>query len=355
MMNLREITLLLGVDRCHLRELAVNWPGWRKLKSELLQMDAICFFDTEEVTPEAVRAVCDHPRLRLVPWSLPAARSQREKMLTGFVHIAAREVATAWYLKIDTDVAATKDGAWIDERWFSATETHPAVYIASPWGYTKPRYALDLLDDWGDTIPELAIHPRLNVPYSSAETRARSSRMISWLMFGRTEWTRRVARWAGPDGRLPIPSQDTFLYYCAARLREPTKNVRMSAFGWSHGRRFRESALRSEVEHARASETQKQDAASRRGIVYFNIGTGCAVRLLVSLRSLRRVYAGPVTIVSVGEDSHSICEMIAAALRTDVLRWEPPVSSGSNTAYVAKTFLNQVTQYDVKIAIERVN
>jgi hypothetical protein len=351
-MDPREITLLLGVDRHHLAELRANWPGWRRFKPDLLEMPGVCFYDATEVAPEVIRGACDHPNLRLVPWEVPAARSQREKMLTGFIQVAAREVSTRWYLKIDTDVAATKEGEWIDERWFSVTGGSEPVYVASPWGYTKPRYALDLLDDWGDTVPDLARHPRLNVPYSSNETRVCSPRMISWLMFGRTDWTRKVAGWAAPDGRLPIPSQDTYLYYCAARLREPVSRVRMKDFGWSHGKRADEGEREVKVSQRNGARKPGGVHPLSRGIVYFNMGTGCAVRLLVSLRSLRRVYEGPVTIVSVGEDSHLLCNRIGAALGADVVRWAPPIPPGRNTAYVAKTFLATVTPYELTLVID---
>ena len=45
-----------------------------------------------------------------------------------------------------------------------------------------------------------------------------------------------MAGWLGRDGRLPHPSQDTFLFYCAKRMRRRIVRERMSAFHWQHTR-----------------------------------------------------------------------------------------------------------------------
>lgn len=46
------------------------------------------------------------------------------------------------------------------------------------------------------------------------------------------------------------------------------------------------------------------ESSSRRGCLYFNFGTAYALRLLVSVHSLRKHYAGPVT-VFLGQDDSS--------------------------------------------------
>ena len=118
-------------------------------------------------------------------------------MLAGFVQVPARDARTPWYLKIDTDVVATGAGEWIRPEWFQPDERgETPVFVASPWGYSTPRYVMDLLDDWADGVPALA----------------------------------------APDGRLPCPSQDSYLSYCAARLGCRTLRVRMSNYHWAHQR-----------------------------------------------------------------------------------------------------------------------
>ncbi len=91
-MKLEDITLILGVDGAHLEELRLVWPGWMKYKPELRAMPCVVFYDAGQVGPEDMAFMSDHPQVRLVPWDLPHAQNQREKMLTGFVHVPAREV-----------------------------------------------------------------------------------------------------------------------------------------------------------------------------------------------------------------------------------------------------------------------
>lgn len=234
-MKLSDITLVLGVDAKHLEELRWAWPTWLKYKPELLQMALVVFYDREQVSPSQARFLEEHPQVRWVPWQMPRARSQREKMLCGFVQIPAREVGTPWYLKLDTDVIATSRDRWIEDDWFTSRQDgRPPVLIAPPWGYSKPRYVMDLYDDWGDGTPALSAFPRLALPYSSGSNKVIHPRIISWLMFGDTAWTRRVAALAEADGRLPYPSQDTFLFYCAARTSAPVLRVGMKNRGWAH-------------------------------------------------------------------------------------------------------------------------
>lgn len=346
-MKLEDITLVLGVDSQHLKELRLVWPGWMRFKPELREMPCVVFYDCEQVKPDKLAFMKDHPAVRLVPWKMPNARNQREKMLTGFVQVPAREVCTPWYLKLDTDVIATGPGEWIKTEWFAPDEKgQRPVFIASPWGYTKPRYVMDLLDDWADGVPLLAKKPRLNLPYTSQSSKVRHPRIISWLFFGRTDWTRDVAALTGSDGRLPFPSQDSFMFYCAERLGCWYLRTRMTDHGWKHERPRRGRARQ------RAGGTPSVEPIETRGVVYYNSGTSCAVRLLVSLASLRKHYSGPVTILSEGDPSHVLCERIAEALDARVLKWDSGVSPGKNAPFLAKTRLHFGTPYEVTVALD---
>lgn len=232
-----DITVVLGVDRKHLEELRWVWPTWMAFKPELRQMPCLVFYDAAEVPPSALDFLNDHPCLRLIPWELSNAWNQREKMLTGFVQVPAREVSTPWYLKLDTDLVATGTGEWLNPLWFTPDDKgNQPVFIAPRWGYSKPRYIMDLLDDWADGRTELADHPRLNLPYASTSSKVRHARIISWFFLGRTDWTRKMATLTSSDGRLPFPSQDSFMFYCAARLGCYFIREDMKAYRWTHKR-----------------------------------------------------------------------------------------------------------------------
>jgi cephalosporin hydroxylase len=344
-MKLEDITLILGVDAAHLEELRLVWPGWMRFKPELRSMPCVVFYDAGQVSPAEMTFMSEHPQVRYVPWDLPHAQNQREKMLTGFVHVPAREVQTPWYLKLDTDVIATEPGEWIKPKWFEPDEKGELpVFIAPAWGYSKPRYVMDVLDDWGDGVPMLAKKPRLNLPYSDRSSIVRHPRIISWLFFGRTDWTREMAALCGKNGRMPVPSQDTFMTYCAVRLGCGHVRTRMSNHGWKHQR-----PRRAQAEKITAKLLNK---GNQRGVIYYNCGTSCTVRLLVSLVSLRKHYAGPVTILSEGEASHLLCERIGAALDARVIKWESGVKQGKNTPFLAKTRLHLGTPYETTVALD---
>ena len=89
-----------------------------------------------------------------------------------------------------------------------------------------------------------------------------------------------------------------------------------------------------------------------RGVIYYNTGTGCVVRLLVSLHSLRKHYAGPVTILSEGDESHELCKPIAAALDADLQPWDCGITPGKHRAYLAKTRYHEGTPYETTIALD---
>lgn len=91
---------------------------------------------------------------------------------------------------------------------------------------------------------------------------------------------------------------------------------------------------------------------STRGVIYYNTGTSCAVRLLISLASLRKYYLGPVTILSEGEASHELCVQIGSALNAEVLHWDCGITHGSNRAYLAKTRYHAGTPYETTIALD---
>jgi len=120
-----------------------------------------------------------------------------------------------------------------DERWFAPDDRgRLPVFVASPWGYTKPADAIRRLDHWAAGIGEFSETTPLDIRSTPGSRLVRHPRIISWAFYGDTEWTRRMA--AACDGRLPVPSQDTFLWYCAARRGDFFRRVNMKRHGWRH-------------------------------------------------------------------------------------------------------------------------
>jgi len=255
--SISPITLVLAVDEEHFEQLRHTWPTWMRFKPELRQAPVVVAFDAKTDLRGRIEDLLRHPNLRLVAWQMNGAADQRELMLTALVRVAAEEVQTPWYLKLDTDVVATGAGRWLRREWFATNEQgREPVFVASPWGYTKPADTMARLDDWGDTVPVLRDLPRLNLPFDPSSSLVAHPRIISWCFLGNTAWTREVARFA--PGRLPCPSHDTYLYYCAARRGDHFVRVSMAAHGWEHVSRLRK--LRSRCEQVLAVPIQVQVA-----------------------------------------------------------------------------------------------
>jgi hypothetical protein len=237
-MTINDITLVLGIDKQHLSELKWTWPTWIRFKPEIKEMPTLVFYDPDQVNPERdVDFLKRQPHIRFVPWTLGFDCTQREKMITAWLHIPAKEVKTSWYLKLDTDAIAVKAGGWIDWSWFAPNSRgQEPVFVSPPWEFSKPRYVIDLLDNWGDSVPSLKPFKRLDIPYSSQKKVVFHPRIISWLFFCKTTWTREMVAFLGKQGRLPYPSQDTYLFYCAKRSGQYYVRVPMNQYGWIHRR-----------------------------------------------------------------------------------------------------------------------
>tara|TARA_R110002072_G_C7976780_1_gene535572 strand:- start:7242 stop:9077 length:1836 start_codon:yes stop_codon:yes gene_type:complete len=234
---LADLTLLVAVDEKHLQELQLTWKTWATFKPDIRECPLVLIHDAS-LDANSIQLEPSPSKLTLVSWEMPEAENQREKMLTSLVRVAAERVETSWYLKLDTDVVAVNNSEWLEPEWFTADEDgRLPAFVSSPWGYTKPAEAIDRLDDWGDTIAELKKHSRLELAQGDKPDRVNHARIISWCFFGNTAWTKQVTSWV--NGRLPVPSHDTFLFYCAERRKDHYRRYRMAKCGWEHISHFR--------------------------------------------------------------------------------------------------------------------
>lgn len=257
---LSETTIIVGLDAAHLREFQLSYPTWIKNKPELRDCPLLAVCDFGELELEFMR-------LNFSEWPthtggvtlchrslLPRCQNQREKMLTALALLPSK-IQTKYFLKLDTDTLATEPGGWLPDHLFR----DDMAFIASPWSYTKPASALETLDRWAASFPACNKFAATK-PLAPQATRIDSEkdrifmpRITSYVYFGRTDWHREMAELvlAGsgssmasrivdsekaefPPGRLPVPSQDTFHWYCAERLGVPYLRHRFSRHGWAH-------------------------------------------------------------------------------------------------------------------------
>jgi len=237
-----DYTLVVGVDQRHLRQLSWTWPTWEKHKPSLLKHPMIVFRDRDEVEESEVRGVVNHPDLTVVDWPPYGVAyegtgedkwhsAQRHKMLSGFIYVPTAYVDTNYWLKLDTDVVATGNDDWIDESWF---EGWPVI-VAHPWSFTKPPDQMLKLDEWARGLP--FPEPPLNLTPLPGWSRVKHQRVISWCGFflmGHTVNCAQLAAMTCGDCKLPVPSQDGFLWYVAKRAGKGIVRPNMKLLGWQH-------------------------------------------------------------------------------------------------------------------------
>lgn len=262
-MSIPDFTTVLGVDAAHVDHLVAVFPNWvARRPNTILDRPLVVFYDTD-MKPEQLNrvraAILDHTRASLVPWPPPEThyeddpssrfgKSQRYKMLAGFVHVPVFAVKTPYWLKLDLDTVATGGDDWIQPEWFDGE----AVIVASAWGYTKPADQMMKLDEWvanhAEELPALSHEQPLNLKPRPGSPMVKHRRIISWAAFFHTGFTRFAAAAAKAtcgDGKLPVPSQDGFLWYCAERSGLYYRTVAMKDHGWAHCSGF--SSVKSKI------------------------------------------------------------------------------------------------------------
>lgn len=234
-----DYTLVCGVDQKHLNQLRLTYPTWIKTKPSLLKQPMLLFYDCNQLTHSEVSRTINHPDITITPWP-PAGvtyegdnskwyDAQRYKMLAGFVHVPGQYVKTSYWLKLDTDVVATGQDDWIDPSWF---DDSPLI-VSHPWSFTKPADQMMILDEWSRRDEVLKNHPPLNLIPKPGADRLGHRRIISWCAFFDTTFTT-FCSVCTEDSKLPVPSQDGYMWYLATLLGGVVKRVQMKTRGWEH-------------------------------------------------------------------------------------------------------------------------
>lgn len=253
-MQTPNFTVVLGVDARHIEHLEAVLPTWAKFKPSLMERPFVVFLDSGTDVDQRVRvslaiAAAGIKKFTLVSWPYPGIEyplgdgtkwndQQRYKMLAGFVHVPARHVETSYWLKLDLDVVAHDIDDWIDPKWF---DERPAI-IAHRWSYTKPPDQMMKLDDWAvrnfHQLNGFPYRAPLNlIPSSPAAGSLGHKRIISWCGFFNTVFTSVCSDLANDVcglGKLPVPSQDGYLWYMAQASGYLVRRENMKARGWHH-------------------------------------------------------------------------------------------------------------------------
>ena len=203
-----DATIVTACDPAYVEKLRLTFPTWERHK-QITRYPIIVFVQGMALDDDRL-AFLKHPSVRLIPWEFPV-ESQREKMLSAFVFGVARHVRTPWWLKLDADAYATDATPLITE------EMKRYSLYGHRWGYSFAEH-IRTLDVWAGEHPELKAAPI----FDSSRVRGRRyyhRRTASFVQLEKTALTRTAVRLGGD--RLPVPSQDTYLFYLATLLGHP--------------------------------------------------------------------------------------------------------------------------------------
>lgn len=249
-----DFTTLIGVDSITLEQWLKVLPTWKKHKPELFKRRMVIFFDKYSVTYEEILLKCQDyltGDFSLVEWPSrdvdyrddphdPKGKAQRVKMLSGFMYMT-HKIDTRYWLKLDTDVVATDSTPVFDNSWIAEGSNYEWPNIIGPsWGYTKPADQMKRLDRWVDDyniVDVIDESDPLNLsPKNPTDETLKHKRIVSWCCFFKTAFIERAAEWAEYSvgfGKMPVPSQDGYVWYLAKRLNpDSIKTVNMKSRGW---------------------------------------------------------------------------------------------------------------------------
>jgi hypothetical protein len=227
---------VLGVDYQQFARLRLVAPTWAKNRQEIYRHPLLCFCAYPDESPgwwkRQISIVTGHPDIRVIGWPEFEGVSQRHRMLSAFTWGVAAYCETPWHFKLDLDCCVMPNEAkWPPEEWFS--DEHNYQFIAPKWGYTKPAQMYLDLCKWGKTVPAFIDTAEAPGKWADPLGKCKHGRIISYAMYGRTEFAKELARLADPPG--PVPSHDTFWWYVAERLGRPYLRVRnVGEYGFSH-------------------------------------------------------------------------------------------------------------------------
>ena len=220
----KDITIVTAVNRKYADKFIDNYNAWRETPG-LREQNFLIFYH-----PDCIDYIKSHPkwkhppgkiktyqRTRMVEWSLPAANGNiREEMLSAFILGTAKEAKTKYWMKLDGDCSPVAPFEWPDYQSYGI--------CAHGWGFTKQkgdpdtsRHWLNRLDDWAEPFTGKRIFPKIYDPIN--EKRVRHKRFCSFCYIEETRLSKEVA--SKCNGRLPIPSQDTTMWYYATVMGEP--------------------------------------------------------------------------------------------------------------------------------------
>jgi hypothetical protein len=152
--------------------------------------------------------------VKLIPWEFPITDDHREVMLSAFVFGAAENVKTDYWLKLDADSYATNDKPLYND------DMKQYAYCGHKWGYSRPDH-IKKLDEWAKGHWKRKLKKAGPMMKEGREEGRRfyheKKRTISFIQLHKSKFTRFCVSLCR-ERRLPVPTQDTFMYFVCNRF-----------------------------------------------------------------------------------------------------------------------------------------
>jgi len=207
-----DVTIVTACDDKYVDFLKVTYPNWRKYKS-IDKYPVIVFVNNMDLNDERLDFL-KLPNVKLIPWSFPQADNHREEMLSAFVFGTAEHVKTDYWLKLDADSFATNDKPLYSE------DMKKYAYCGHKWSYSRPQHIKEL-DKWAKGHWRRKLK---NAKPMMDEGRVdgrrfyhNTKRTISFIQLHKSKFTRFCVSLL-KEKKLPVPSQDTFMFFVCNRF-----------------------------------------------------------------------------------------------------------------------------------------
>ena len=212
-----DVTVVTACDTKYVEFLKQTYPNWVKHK-QIDKYAVIVFVNGMDVQTDPRLDFLRQPNVRMIPWSkendLDGVTDHREEMLSAFVFGAARYVTTDYWLKLDADSYATDNRPLLDESM------KQYAFCGHKWKYSRPEN-IRKLDAWAKTHWRGKLkhaNPMINEGAIEGNRFYHNvGRTISFIQLHKTKFTKFCVGLL-KSRRLPVPSQDTYMFYVCNRF-----------------------------------------------------------------------------------------------------------------------------------------
>jgi hypothetical protein len=209
-----KISIITGCTPEYMKKLMWCLPTW-KMKPQFENAEIVIFYSGMKSSD--LYWVKDYFKdWTFVDWKMLKYDNVRELILSSFI-LGHNFIKTEYSVKLDADTYFTDSRDIFDEDDFKQD------LVSHKWGYTKPGYWIDQLDNFFNGTDK---------PIDLNKLLVKHKRIQSICCLQKTSMLREIADCVGD--RLPVPSHDTVLWYYANKYGLKIKRKNIKKFGVGH-------------------------------------------------------------------------------------------------------------------------